>query len=285
MPDADRPPAASLVRTADGHGYSVRAVGEGRPAIFLHGGGPGCTAESDFGATARLLAPHRRCLLVDMLQYGASDKCAVTGPRWSFHAASLAGLLDALGLDDADLVCGSWGGSAALALAAAFPSRVRSLVVTGSMPLLAGPVPAAAAGLANRVRENYYGGTGPTLAKMRDLLAEVEWADASRLPAETVRLRHEQSLDASEVALTTGAGTPRGEPEDLGEQLTRLTAPVLYLWGSSDVFVPPHYALELTGRTPGASLHVMAGTAHHPYEERPAAFAAIASAFLDSASA
>lgn len=281
MPDAPGAPNPTLVRTAAGHGYAVREVGAGPATVFLHGGGPGCSAEADFGGAAGLLAAGRRCLLVDMLQYGGSDKCAVSGPRWSFHAASLAGLLDALDLADADFVCGSWGGSAALALAAAFPARVRSLVVTGSMPLLDGPVPAAAAALAARVRDTYYGGSGPTPAKMRDLLAEVEWHDAARLPARTVALRHQQSTDPDEVALTTGDGGQRGEPQDLSEELARVTAPVLYLWGSSDVFVPVQYALELARRTPRASLHVMAQTAHHPYEERPSAFAAVTAAFLD----
>lgn len=281
MPDGGSTATGSTVRTAAGHRYHVREVGDGPATVFLHGGGPGCTAVADFGAAAGLLASSRRCLLVDMLQYGASDKCAVSGPRWSFHAASLAGLLDALGLDDADFVCGSWGGSAALALAAAVPSRVRSLVVTGSMPLLDGPVPAAAAALAGRVRDTYYGGTGPTLEKMHDLLAEVEWHDATQLPAGTVRLRYEQSVDAGERALTTGDGRLRGEPQDLSADLVRIAAPVLYLWGASDVFVPPEYALELSRRTPRASLHVMNGTAHHPYEERPSAFVAVASAFLD----
>ena len=51
----------------------------------------------------------------------------------------------------ADLVCNSWGGTIALDLAARYPDRARSLVVTGSMPVLygaLGPLPEADAAAA-----------------------------------------------------------------------------------------------------------------------------------------
>ena len=74
------------------------------PAVFLHGGGPGCSAWTDFGPTAELFARHRQCHFVDLLQYGKSDKSPIEGPRWTYLAASLVELLDALDVDRADVV-------------------------------------------------------------------------------------------------------------------------------------------------------------------------------------
>ncbi|WP_217709560.1 alpha/beta fold hydrolase [Amycolatopsis sp. Hca4] len=119
--------------------------------MFLHGGGPGCTAWSDFGPVAPLFAEDRRCLLVDIQQYGRSAKTPITGPMWDHHAAKTVALLDTLGVERADFVCNSWGGTIALNLAAKYPDRVRSLVVTGSMPVFYGPLarcPRAAAAVA-----------------------------------------------------------------------------------------------------------------------------------------
>ena len=57
------------------------------PTIFLHGGGPGCTAWSDFAPVAPMFAHDRDCYLVDILQYGRSEKCVITGPMWRSSAS------------------------------------------------------------------------------------------------------------------------------------------------------------------------------------------------------
>src|SRR3546814_5184927 len=64
---------------------------------------------------------------------------------WSSDVCSsdlrmMVGLMDALGVERADFVCNSWGGTIALCLAAHYPDRVRSLVITGSMPVFYGPL-------------------------------------------------------------------------------------------------------------------------------------------------
>ncbi|MBO0878373.1 MAG: alpha/beta hydrolase, partial [Pseudonocardia sp.] len=123
-------PPESRYASADGVTYHYLEMGAGQDTVFLHGGGPGCTGWTDFGPVAPLFAADRRCLLVDILQYGKSEKVRISGPMWDFHAAKTVALLDELGLARADFVCNSWGGTIALNLAAKYPERVRSLVVT-----------------------------------------------------------------------------------------------------------------------------------------------------------
>ncbi|MGW2339280.1 alpha/beta fold hydrolase [Streptomyces sp. NPDC001661] len=273
---------------ADGAGirYHYHDLGSGPDTVFLHGGGPGCTAWSDFGPVADLFAADRRCLLVDIQQYGKSEKSPIKGPMWDHHAAKTVGLMDTLGVDRADFVCSSWGGTIALNLAAKYPDRVRSLVITGSMPVFYGPLaPLPENGHRGRTaRDVYYGGEGPTREKMRDLITKLEWYDGSKLPEETLSMRYEQSLDEEERALAAMSDSPRGDWQDLTEELGQIQAPTLFMWGMQDAFLTPDYPLMLARMVPNGNLHVMDHTSHHLEEERPEAYHSVVSGFLDSLS-
>jgi len=278
---ADQP--KSLYAKADGVTFHYYDLGEGDPTIFLHGGGPGCTAWSDFGPVAPLFASDRRAILVDLLQYGRSDKCTIAGPMWDFHAAKVVALLDELGIERADFVCNSWGGTIALNLAAKYPERVRSLVITGSMPVFYGPLaPLPEDGRRGRnARDVYYGGTGPTLEKLRTLITSLEWFDGSKLPAETLQMRYEQSLDPEEMALAASADSPRGDWQDLTAELGQIQAPTLFAWGMHDAFLPPDYPLMLARMIPHGHLYIMDKASHHLQEERPYDYYSVVSGFLD----
>lgn len=278
---ADQP--KSLYAKADGVTFHYYDLGEGDPTIFLHGGGPGCTAWSDFGPVAPLFASDRRAILVDLLQYGRSDKCTIAGPMWDFHAAKVVALLDKLGIERADFVCNSWGGTIALNLAAKYPERVRSLVITGSMPVFYGPLaPLPEDGRRGRnARDVYYGGTGPTLEKLRTLITSLEWFDGSKLPAETLQMRYEQSLDPEEMALAASADSPRGDWQDLTAELGQIQAPTLFAWGMHDAFLTPDYPLMLARMIPHGHLYIMDKASHHLQEERPYDYYSVVSGFLD----
>ena len=181
-------PESRTVRVGE-FGVSLIEQGEGSPLLFLHGGGPGCHGWSDFGPVVPEFAVDHRCIVVDLLQYGHSDKPPIVEPVWSFHARHLVALLDELGVDRVDLACSSWGGSAGLCLAAERPDRVGAVVVTGSMPVRHGalaPLPEGLAGTGpgrgKTARDDYYGGDGPTMEKMRVLMARYEWFDSSLIP-------------------------------------------------------------------------------------------------------
>lgn len=281
-PQRARQPAGRRVPTRE-HTWYVTEAGAGTPTVFLHGGGPGSTGWTDFGPVLPWFQADRRCFLVDLLQYGQSDKPDIVGPRWDGHARHLLALLDALGLDRADLICNSWGGSIALALAASHPERVRKLVVTGSMPVVRGPhaPPPERLQLGRTVRDRYYAAPeGPTLAKMRALIGAVEWYDGAAIPNVTVKLRWRQSLDPDEIACGQQPDR-RGALQDLSAELRRIAAPVLFLWGTHDAFLEPGYARMLARLVQRGSLRVLDRVGHHPQEERPAHYAAAVRAFLD----
>jgi pimeloyl-ACP methyl ester carboxylesterase len=279
------PPEGTYV-VADGVRYHYLDLGSGPDTVFLHGGGPGCTGWSDFGPVAPLFAADRRCLIMDILQYGSSEKCRINGPMWDFHAAKTVAYLDALGVESADFICNSWGGTIALCLAARYPERVRSLVITGSMPVFYGPLaPLPEGGRRGRnARDVYYGGEGPTREKMRELITRLEWFDGERLPEETLDLRYQQSLDAEERALAARSDSPRGDWQDLTAELGQIQAPTLFMWGMHDAFLTPDYPLMLARMVPRGNLYVMDRASHHLQEEYPERYHAVVAGFLASVS-
>ena len=284
---APGPAPDGRIVAADSNRYHVVELGERTPAsaplFLLHGGGPGCTAWSDFGAVAPLFAAHRYCLMPDLLQYGRSEKVRITGPMWNFHAKSMSALLDALDIDRADFVCNSWGGAIALCLAANFPQRVRSLVITGSMPVFYGPLAPLPEGArrGRNARDKYYGGEGPSLEKMRILMASLEWFNAELIPDETLHMRFAQSVDPEETALAARSDGPRGQWQDLTDELGRVACPTLFCWGLHDAFLTPDYPMMLTRMVQRGQLHVLDASGHHLQEERPEHYFQIVNSFLD----
>ncbi len=272
---------------ADGNEYSVVELAPERPVsvptIFLHGGGPGCTGWSDFSVVVGLFAKRRRCVVPDILQYGESAKVTINGPMWDFHARSITHLLNALNIEKADFICNSWGGTIALCLAANYPDRVRSLVVTGSMPVFYGPLAPLPEGSrrGRNARDEYYGGDGPTLEKMRILMARLEWFDPDRIPDATVEMRYRQSLDSEEIALAARSDSPRGDWQDLTAELAQVACPTLFIWGLQDAFLTPDYPMMLTRMVQRGQLHILDACGHHLQEERPEHYFNIVESFLD----
>lgn len=263
--------------------YYVIEKGQGdRTVVFLHGGGPGCTAWSDFAVVSDLFAEHYHCVMPDLLQYGQSSKHVITGPMWDHHSDSIARLMDSLGVEVADFVCNSWGGTIALRLASRHPQRVRSLTITGSMPVFYGPLcPLPEGGRRGRnARDIYYGGEGPTQDKMRELIARLEWFDGSKIPEETVQMRYEQSLNVEEVALAANSDNPRGDWQDLTNELADVACPTLFCWGLQDDFLTPDYPLMLSRMVQRGQLHTLDAASHHLQEEKPEHYFHIVHGFL-----
>ena len=101
--------------------------GAGAAALFLHG-----APLNGFqwrGALDRL-APHRRCIAPDFMGLGYSQVPEHQPVTPAAQVAMLAALLDALGVDQADIVASDSGGAVAQMFLVRYPARVRTMLLT-----------------------------------------------------------------------------------------------------------------------------------------------------------
>lgn len=268
---------ASTSKFADAGGIKIHynEIGTGPAILCLHGAGPGATGWSNFRTNVEAFARDHRVLLVDMPQFGKSDKPVITGPRLTAFARIVRDFMAALGLERADFVGNSFGGQVSLKMAIDYPERVGSVVVIGSTPVLhAALSPMPAEGV--RLIANYYRGGGPSLEKLRYLLTTLVY-DPGNLTDDVLRERYETSVDPELIAVNTG---PRPENQDLTGEFARIAAPTLIVWGLEDRAGPLDVGIMMTRAIPDARLHVFNKCGHWAQVEKSDEFNEVVLSFL-----
>ena len=254
--------------------------GTGYPLICLHGAGPGATAWSNFKGNVGELSKHYRALLVDMPQYGRSDKPYIEKGRLAFLAGAVRAFMDALDIKKAHFLGNSMGGQAAIKLAIDDPEKVDRIAVIGSSPIKAGSIfqPMPLEGIRN-IR-NYYRGEGPTPAKMRQLLESLVY-NTSMITDDLVQERFEASNDPEAVELFK-RGAP--EAEDLYFELAKIKAKTLLIWGQDDRAGALDVALLMLRLLQDARLHVFPRCGHWAHVEHRDEFIRVVIQFFQEGS-
>jgi pimeloyl-ACP methyl ester carboxylesterase len=249
--------ATSKYVQAGGIRVHYHDIGAGYPVIMLHGAGPGASSWSNFRRNVGVFSERYRALLVDMPQYGKSDKVIIEGGRLAYTARVLDELMDQLGIATAHFVGNSMGGQAAIKLAIDRPERVDRLVVIGSTPVstsLFCPMPLEGI----KLIAGYYRDDGPSIAKMRKLLETIVY-DPSFLTEETIRERYEASIDPEVVQLMTQSPPAN---QDLTAELHLVKAPTLIVWGADDRFGALDVGLLMLRRFQNARMHIFNRCGH-----------------------
>jgi pimeloyl-ACP methyl ester carboxylesterase len=253
-------------------------VGSGDPVIMLHGTGPGASSWSNFSRNVNAFGERFRALLVDMPQYGKSQKVVIEGGRLTFTARVLRDFMDALNIAHAHFVGNSMGGQVAIKLAIDAPERVDKLVVIGSNPVsysLFSPMPLEGI---KHIAGYYRGEGGPSLDKMRRLFQTILF-DQSFADENAIRERYEASIDPEVVQLMTR--TPPSN-QDLSAELHLMKSPCLIVWGADDRFGALDVGLLMLRRFPDARLHIFNRCGHWAQVEHAEAFNRLVIDFLAS---
>jgi haloalkane dehalogenase len=127
-----------ILRTASGE-ISYVARGSGRAALFLHGFPLNAF---QWRGVMDALAPYRLCIAPDFLGMGQSRAAAGQDVGPEAQVAMLVSLLDARGIDDADVIANDSGGAVAQLLVVNHPARVRTLLLTNCDTEIESPPPA-----------------------------------------------------------------------------------------------------------------------------------------------
>ncbi|MGB6454481.1 MAG: alpha/beta hydrolase [Streptosporangiaceae bacterium] len=254
----------------------VLSLGTGPSLVILHGVSLAAAVWVPWVATLAGYRAH----LVELPGHGLSGPVAYRPGGVRKHSLHLVDdLLDALGLTTAPVVGHSLGGMLALWHAAARPGRIASLIAIGDpavalpgatvrMPLsvLTVPVLSEAILRAPTPRPVYRRLLGQGLSPAAAAAAPDDLLDVLRLAA---RRPGNARTVASLMHAIDGFRQPRPDSVMSDSELSRITVPTMFCWGTSDPFLTPAAGRPAVARIPGAALHEVPG-GHGPWLEEPA---------------
>jgi 4,5:9,10-diseco-3-hydroxy-5,9,17-trioxoandrosta-1(10),2-diene-4-oate hydrolase len=260
----------------------------GTPVVLLHGGGPGASAWSNFGANLPVFATRFRTLMIDQPGFGRSARPPVTGNYFTFAAEAVAALLSELGIGRVHLIGNSLGGGTAVRFALRFPERAGRLVLMGpgglSLNVFA-PEPTEGV---KRLTE-FAAPPGPSKEKLAAFLRTLVH-DQRLVTDELVDERFAAASDPAALAAMASLGASFFDPasaEDglLWREAHRLRQEVLLIWGREDRVNPLDGALVALKIIRRAQLHVFSRCGHWAQLEKFDEFNRLAISFLEGAAA
>jgi pimeloyl-ACP methyl ester carboxylesterase len=230
--------------------------GTGPDALFIHG----VFLNADlWGYQVEALSDLRHCIALDLLAHGDSP-CPPGHLTIGVQAAMVVEFLDALGVEQVDLVGNDTGGAVAQMFAATHPDRVRSLALTNS-----------------DVHDNF---PPEAFLPIKDLATQGLLAEGiASLARDPVAIRaalatsleHPESIpddtlvgffaaftspDKAGALQDYVAGMEPSELVALKDDLARFEAPTLIVWATDDVFFPVEWAGWLEATVPGVTRSV-----------------------------
>jgi pimeloyl-ACP methyl ester carboxylesterase len=264
------------VQTASGR-ISYMEKGTGPVALFVHGV---LLNRHLWRHQLEDLCDIRRCIAVDLLAHGDTEIAPDQDVSVTANAVMLKEFLDALNIDQVDLVGNDSGGGIAQIFAALNPERVRSLTLTDCdahdnwppeafKPFLA---MAAAGGLRGTIDallsdKNVYRSAqalGPAYEhpeRLSDDSIETYLRPLVRTEQRTIDLQRFLAAFDNRHTLAVEAG------------LKTLQAPTLIVWGTDDVYFELKWSHWLADNIPGTRRRVeLKGARVFFPEERPAEF-------------
>jgi pimeloyl-ACP methyl ester carboxylesterase len=235
------------------------------PLVLLHGFTGG---KVDFADAIDDLARDRRVVAWD--HRGHADSTNTGDPAtYTFDqlADDAAGVVAALGLEQFHLLGHSMGGVVAQRYVLAHRAQVRSLVLMDTAGTAMPALPASF--VESTVALGRSEGMGAVAAKMRRFAADMPVPPEAK---ERILDRLEEKLSNMDVEAFGSLGRALGEfPSMLDRLGAELSVPVTIIVGEHDAGLRPA-ADALHAAIAGSGLVVIAGAAHSPQDEQPAAW-------------
>ncbi|MCK6376402.1 MAG: alpha/beta fold hydrolase [Zoogloea sp.] len=270
------PEIGRRVRTG-GFETNVHDVGSGAPVLLIHGSGPGVSAWANWRLVIPALAKDHRVIAPDMVGFGYTDRPAGIQYSMDTWVQQALDLLDALGLEQVDLVGNSFGGALAMALAIRAPQRVRRLVLMGSV----GVPFAITEGL------DAVWGYEPSFEAMRGIMDYFAWS-RELVSDELAELRYQASIRPGfQESFAAMFPAPRQRWVDAmtsrEADIRALPHETLIIHGREDKVIPLSNSLTLAEWIQNAQLHVFGHCGHWTQIEHNARFNRLVGDFLAEA--
>jgi pimeloyl-ACP methyl ester carboxylesterase len=256
--------------------YIDRGERSGPAVVLIHGY---TDSARDWAPMLPYLSKRYRLILVDIRGHGQSSKPECCYTRFDF-AYDIKLLLDALGVQKADIIGHSLGSIIAQTFAEYWPERTAHVVLissTGGSPP-DGPKKPPQFDFAAEIRKL----KEPIEADSPFMIA---WWD-SPTPVDPDFIRR-QRKDAAGIPLgvwlaVLDQGRPPHLYQDLQGSLPRLKAPTLLIWGGKDPIMEEDARRSLRNALPAAQVKIFDGLGHNPFWEDPRGVAAAVNGFLNT---
>jgi pimeloyl-ACP methyl ester carboxylesterase len=236
----------------------------GVPVLLLHGY---TDSRRSFDEVLPLLPASIHAFALSQRGHGDSDRPAA-GYRPHDYAADLTAFMDALGIEAAVIAGHSMGSSAAQRFAIDHPARCLGLALIASTttwrrsPFLVDLWDSVVSTLRDPIDPAFVREFQAS-PRMSPALLEVAVQESLKLPACVWRAALDDLLKA-----------------DFSEELGKIEAPALIVWGDEDVVAPSSEQEPLAAAIAGSRLVVYPGTGHGLHWEEPARFAGDLVAFV-----
>jgi pimeloyl-ACP methyl ester carboxylesterase len=258
------------VQQADAGGTRIAWYERGRGPTLVMLMGTGSTMSEWDPALLRLLARGQRLVLFDYPGIGLSGPWR--GPRtFDSLADSTAALMDAIGVERANVLGWSMGGFVAQRLAVDHPERVRHLILAGTNP------GGRQAVLGTRAAQAIDSDPDPSDAEiLHELYPPDDQAEGRRFLRRLVTASQSGEIpdDFHVPARTTDAQVAAEDPwlrsDRNYRELAGIGAPTLAAAGREDPVVPPVNLQRIAARIPGAELRVFPGAHAFLFGDRDA---------------
>lgn len=247
-------------------------VKSGRIAFFEKGQGP--TALFVHGVPLNgyhwrhvidRLQHRRRCIAIDLMGLGHSEIAPSQEISFTAQAHMVAEVIDALGIEQIDLIGNNSGGAVAQIFAAHYPNRLTSLVLT-NCDVHDGWPPPQVLPLIERARNGTLASIfqpmvdRPDLARERYAKGESvplfrSYADPGILTDQIIRLYLQPLLSSQErveAFQRYWLGFDNAQTVAIHFALKALQVPTLIVWGLKDIFFDKKWAYWLKDTIPGA---------------------------------
>jgi pimeloyl-ACP methyl ester carboxylesterase len=263
-------PFESKWATLDGHGVHYIDEGKGETILFVHG-----TPEWSFGFRdqVRELRNSFRCVAMDHLGFGLSDKPQNADYSVAAHTKRLAEFIRQLGLKDITIVANDFGGGIALGYALADITNIKRIAIFNTWmwslkndPHYAGPAKTLNTWLGRFLYLR--------LNASVNMIMPAAYGDRKKLTKEVHQhYKNVVPTPASRVAVYAFAKELMNASDywqSLWDRADLLAQkPMLIMWGMKDKFVPAYEFEKWKKRFPNAKTIAFENAGHFVQEEQP----------------
>lgn len=256
----------------DGHAYSYVDEGQGAPILFVHGNPSWSFAWRKFLTHFGHFKTQYRCIAVDHLGMGLSDKPQDYGYTIDQHISNLCRLIETLDLKEITLVGHDWGGCIGMGAAGRLPERFKRFVMMNTAAFRSQEIPFRIAvcripvlGAIGVRGFNLFAGAAITQAVEKPMTPQVK--QGFLYPYNSWKNRIAVHRFVQEIPLKPSHPTYKTLVE-VEENLAQFKeAPFLFPWGERDWCFTTNFLAEWERRFPQGETFRIPNAGHYVFED------------------